>query len=94
MMNNEEKDAISKAELHTPEEKVEVIVQAKQIRDVIIIRLRNSDDSTISVHAFKILLPDAILKAFKGPKDWTRESFGDDEGIVSRRYSLKSGQPY
>ena len=82
-LEGSEEGEIPKAELHTPEENLEVIVQAKQIRDVIIVSLRNSDDSTISIHTFKILLPDAILKAFKGPKDWTRESFGDNEGIFS-----------
>jgi hypothetical protein len=53
--------------------KVEVSVQAKQIKDLIIVRLRNMDDSTVDVQAFKMLVHDSLLKAAKGPSEWIKE---------------------
>jgi len=65
------------------EEKVEVRVQAKQIKDLIIVRLRNMDDSTQDIHGFKILLPDSILNASKGSKEWVKEDSNDKEVMFS-----------
>jgi hypothetical protein len=64
------------------EKMVEVRVQAKQIKDVIIIRLRNMDDSKADIYAFKILL-DSSLKTFKGPKEWSKEGLVDNGATFS-----------
>lgn len=65
------------------EEKTEVRVQAKQIKDLVIVRLRNMDDSTQDIHGFKILLPDSLLNASKGPKEWVKEDSNDKEVMFS-----------
>jgi len=64
------------------EKMVEVRVQAKQIKDLIVIRLRNMDDSKADIYAFKILL-DSSLKTFKGPKEWSKESLVDNGAMFS-----------
>ena len=56
------------------EENADVRVQARQVKDLIIVRLRNMDDSRADVYAFKIVMVDSSLKAFKGPKDWNKEN--------------------
>gem|GEM_PF-3266946 len=70
-------------QLEEKEGKVEVRVQAKQIKDLIIIRLRNMDDSTQDIYGFKILLPDSLLNASKGPKEWAEEGSNDKEVVFS-----------
>jgi len=74
---------VDKIEAVTTEEIVEVRVQAKQIKDIIIIRVRNMPDSTIEVHEFKVSLSDSILKAFKGARGWTKEALLDNAAIFS-----------
>lgn len=69
-------------QLEEKEAKAEARVQAKQINDLIIIRLRNMDDSKADIYAFKILL-DSSLKAFKGPKEWSKEALIDNGAIFS-----------
>jgi hypothetical protein len=70
---------ISKPEvqLEEKEEKIEVRVQAKQIKDLIIVRLRNMDDSTQDIYGLEILLPDSLLNASKGPKEWVKDNSND-----------------
>ena len=70
-------------QLEEKEEKVEVKVQAKQIKDLVIVRLRNLDESTQDIYGFKILLPDSLLNAFKGPKEWVKEDSNDKEAMFS-----------
>ncbi|MGH9921918.1 MAG: hypothetical protein ACRD38_04120 [Nitrososphaerales archaeon] len=65
------------------EEKAEVSIQAKQIKDLVIVRLRNMDDSTQDIYGLKILLPDSLLNASKGPKEWVKESSNDKEVMFS-----------
>jgi len=70
-------------QLKEKEKKVEVRVQAKQIKDLIIIRLRNMDDSTQDIYGFKILLPDSSLNASRGPKEWVKEDSNNKEVMFS-----------
>ena len=70
-------------QLEEKEEKVEVRVQAKQIKDLVIVRLRNMEDSTQDVYGFKISLPDSLLNASKGPKEWVKDYSSDKEVTFS-----------
>lgn len=70
-------------QLEEKEEKIEVRVQAKQIKDLVIVRLRNMDESTQDIYGLKILLPDSLLNASKGPKDWVKEDSNDKEVMFS-----------
>ncbi len=70
-------------ESSSPEALLNVRIQAKQIKDVIIIRVRNMAGSTVDIESFKILFPDSSLKAFKGPRDWTKESIFDNGALFS-----------
>lgn len=54
------------------ETNLELRVQAKQIRDLIILRVRNMDDSTAGVYAFNISIEDSMFKASRGPKGWDK----------------------
>ena len=67
----------------TGENIANVKVQAKQIKDLIIIRVRNMADNAIDIHSFKIIVPDSSLKAFKGPGDWTKEDLLDNGATFS-----------
>jgi hypothetical protein len=70
-------------QLEEKEEKAEVRVQAKQIKDLVIVRLRNMDDSTQDIYGFKILLPDSLLSASRGPKEWVKEASNDNVVVFS-----------
>ena len=50
----------------------DVKVAAKQVRDFVIIRVRNADDSGASVYGISIQVPDSVIEAFKGPRDWSK----------------------
>ncbi len=52
---------------------LKVRVHAKQIKDLIIVRLRNIGDSTVSVDAFTLTIGDSMLKAAKALKKWEKE---------------------
>lgn len=51
---------------------LELRVQAKQIRDLIILRVRNMDDSAVGVYAFNISIEDSMFTASRGPKGWDK----------------------
>lgn len=55
----------------------DVKVIAKQIRDLILVRITNDKDSEASVYGLTVTI-DSGIDAFKGPKDWSRSgaSFG------------------
>jgi hypothetical protein len=65
------------------EENADVRVQARQIKDLIIVRLRNMDDSRADVYAFKIVMVDSTLNGFKGPKDWSKENVLENGALFS-----------
>lgn len=50
----------------------DVRVAAKQIRDLIILRVRNADDSNAEIYSISIQIPDTVIEAFKGPRDWSK----------------------
>ena len=54
-------------------------VQTKQLKDLIIIRVKNVDKSVAGIYGLKVFIPDTVLKAFKGPKGWETESLPDNE---------------
>jgi len=50
----------------------DVRVAAKQVRDFVIIRVKNADGSGSSVYGISIQIPDSVIEAFKGPRDWSK----------------------
>ncbi len=54
---------------------LELRVQAKQIKDLVIMRVRNMDDSTVGVYSFNISTA-SELTAARGPNQWDKE--GDE----------------
>jgi len=38
----------------------------------VIIRVKNADDSGASVYSISIQVPDSVIEAFKGPRDWSK----------------------
>jgi len=50
----------------------DVRVAAKQVRDFVIIRVKNAGDSGASVYGISIQVPDSVIEAFKGPRDWSK----------------------
>ena len=58
---------------------LELRVQAKQIKDLVIVRVRNMDDSNVGIYSFNIST-DSELKAAKGPKEWDK---GNELNIVT-----------
>jgi hypothetical protein len=59
------------------EAELDLRVQAKQIRDLVIIRVRSMDDSTIDIYGFKIAIGDSLPKASRGPKGWDKEDLSN-----------------
>ncbi|MGH9909584.1 MAG: hypothetical protein ACRD32_02990, partial [Nitrososphaerales archaeon] len=82
----------------TPEEEkkevktnLELRVQAKQIKDLIILRVRNMDDSTVGVYAFNISIKDSVFTASRGPKGW--DKIVNNDNTVSFSTSTDPIQP-
>lgn len=50
----------------------DVKVAAKQIKDLLIIRVTNDDDSESSVYGMSIEVPNSTVQAFRGPSDWSK----------------------
>ncbi len=50
----------------------DVKVAAKQIKDLLIIRVTNDDDSEESIYGMSIEVSDSAVQAFRGPSDWSR----------------------
>ena len=50
----------------------DVKVAAKQIKDLLIIRVTNDDDSEESIYGMSIEVPNSTVQAFRGPSDWSR----------------------
>lgn len=48
----------------------DVRVAAKQIRDLLIVRIRNAQDSGASLYGITIETSDSIIQAFRGPRSW------------------------
>jgi hypothetical protein len=69
--------------------KAEVKVIAKQIRDLVLLRVTNDKDSTASIYGLTVEI-DSGIDAFKGPNEWSRigssaepiTSSTDDDPIV------------
>jgi len=72
-------DVVKSLSLPVPEdddkvEQLELRVQARQIKDLVILRVRNMGDSTVDVYTLNISLKDSLLNASRGPKQWDKES--------------------
>ena len=50
----------------------DVRVTAKQVKDFVILRVKNADGSGASVYGISIQIPGSTIEAFKGPKDWSK----------------------
>lgn len=61
---------------------IDVRVVAKQVRDIVLIRVRNADDNA-SVYGITVQIPDSIIEAFKGPRDWSKPDTTSGEAISS-----------
>ncbi|NMJ87420.1 MAG: hypothetical protein EX285_06225 [Thaumarchaeota archaeon] len=72
------------------EPKLKVRVQAKQIRDIIIIRVRNLDSSSVDVYTFEIL-SDFQFIASKGSKGWIKEVSGNKVTFVTFEKPIYTG---
>lgn len=70
---------------------LELRVQAKQIKDLIILRVRNMDDSTAGVYAFNISIKDSVFTASRGPKGW--DKILNNDNTVSFSTSTDPIQP-
>lgn len=46
-------------------------VAAKQIRDLLLVRVRNAESSTGSVYSVTIETSDPVIEAFRGPRNWS-----------------------
>ncbi|MFQ5969199.1 MAG: matrixin family metalloprotease [Nitrososphaerales archaeon] len=62
--------------------KVEVRVQAKQIRDLVLVRLRNMGDSNADLYGLIMKSGDDTIKACKGTRQWNVESCEPDRAIL------------
>jgi len=60
----------------------DVRVAAKQVRDIVLIRVRNADDNA-SVYGITVQIPDSIIEAFKGPRDWSKPDVVSGEAVSS-----------
>jgi len=73
------------------EPKLDVRVQAKQIKDLIIVRVRSMDDSTADVYGFQISIAGSPPKAAKGPKGWEKEGLTDAVTFTAANEPLRHG---
>ncbi len=48
----------------------DVRVAAKQIRDLLLVRVRNADSSMTSIYSVTIETSDSVIEAFRGPRSW------------------------
>ena len=72
------------------EPKLKVRVQAKQIRDIIIIRVRNLDSSSADVYTFEISSNFQFI-ASKGSKGWIKEVSGNKVTFVTFEKPIYTG---
>jgi len=49
----------------------DVRVVAKQVRDLLLLRVKNADGSTASVYGITVETSDSVIQAFKGPRNWS-----------------------
>ncbi|MEM2759443.1 MAG: plastocyanin/azurin family copper-binding protein [Nitrososphaerales archaeon] len=49
----------------------DVKVAAKQLRDLLLVRVRNAESSTASIYGISIETSDSVIEAFKGPRNWS-----------------------
>lgn len=47
-----------------------VKVTAKQIKDLLLVRVKNAESSTASVYSVTIETSDPVIEAFRGPRNW------------------------
>ena len=50
----------------------DVKVVSKQIKDLLLIRVTNDDDSEASIYGMSIEVPNSTVQAFRGPSDWSK----------------------
>ncbi len=65
-----------------------VKVLAKQLKDLLLIRVSNVHDSNADVYGMSFQILDVDIKAFKGPKDWSKP-----ETLSSEVKSSTQGEP-
>jgi plastocyanin len=66
----------------------EVNVAAKRVKDLIIMRVKNSGDSSTGLYGISVQVQDSVIEAFKGPRGWS--SPDTPSGLVT---SLASDRP-
>lgn len=62
-----------------PAAPTDVRVAAKLVRDFYIVRVRNAADSGSSVFGLAFEVPNHVIEAFKGPRDWSKPATLSDE---------------
>jgi hypothetical protein len=73
-------------------EEQNVQVTAKQIRDIILLVVRNESINMQSISKVDVLIGGASLKAFKGFKTWEAEANGQDQVTFTTSIPLKPGE--
>lgn len=61
----------------------DVRVAAKQIRDLLLVRVTNADKSDASVYSITIGTSGSVIEAFKGPRSWNNDSVTPTEATSS-----------
>lgn len=56
----------------------DVRVVAKQVRDLLLLRVKNADGSTASVYGITVETSDSVIEAFKGPRNWSNVDVSAD----------------
>jgi hypothetical protein len=56
----------------------DVRVVAKQVRDLLLLRVKNADGSTASVYGITVETSGSVIEAFKGPRNWSNVDVSAD----------------
>lgn len=61
----------------------DIRVAAKQIKDLLLIRVRSAEASTANVYGITIGTSDSVIEAFRGPRSWSEASVTASEATSS-----------
>ena len=64
-------------------ENADARVVSKQIRNILLVRVRNAESSTASIYGVTIETSDSVIQAFKGPRSWNTVDMTSSVGSAS-----------
>tara|TARA_Y100000780_G_C13683953_1_gene417027 strand:+ start:1844 stop:2662 length:819 start_codon:yes stop_codon:yes gene_type:complete len=70
---------VQKGTINGNKDGVDIRITAKQIRNLILIHIRNAESSDTSVYGITIETSNSVIEAYRGPKNW------DDEDVTSNK---------